>query len=253
MIRDGGGLVETGIRSETSLCEVESIKCRYIWNGLVAPCVVAYYLWGGFGGGVGWTEAPVTPAGLFFDRWGDLLVQLEQPTSSSRSSAGPRRLRRFSIFRFSSEPPHTCLVPSALGRGLFRLVSLARATRGTRQTRPVGHGEIGCHGSPRDGACQPAGPQVLTGIALRQTLTVTDQSACNQPYLSPAPRLQLDVTSSRQSTSSPVIWHTSRLCQSKEYAWNLPLQLCPCPCLALVLHHPSPKRRRPDCLTARLP
>lgn len=68
----------------------------YIWNALVARCMSVLDF-------QGWTSS-LNPSGSFFDRWGDLVVQLELDVNNlSASSALPRRyliltFRCFSIF-----------------------------------------------------------------------------------------------------------------------------------------------------------
>lgn len=138
----------------------------------------------------------------------------------------------FQHFRFSSEGS-ACLVPSALGCGLFRPVFLARATRNTRQTRPAGHGEIACHGSPRSclahaapapGAhtCSARVPDWQTGrqmflpaisLTCRPEVPAFDSPSWGFNWMSQAVGNLLRLQS----------FGTPRLCQSKEYAWNLPL------------------------------
>lgn len=137
------------------------------------------------------------------------------------------------VSAFSSERS-TCHDPSALASGILPCVFLPRATnttRQSRQTRPSGHGEIAAGGTThRDLSVSWPTPSSGRQICL--------MSACSQPYLMPealtlTARPDASIGCHKRSAIYFVSSHgTPRLCQSKEYAWNLPLQPCPCHCIA---------------------
>lgn len=165
------------------------------------------------------------------------MVQLEvDVNTSSAISIAPTLfdIGLSGVSAFSSERP-TCHALSPGKRLPSVCVFLAGATNATRQTRRAGHGEIAPGGTTPRSVC----------LVAHTFLGQTDASAVCLPSALPgAPRF-LTLTARpgasigchKRSSIYFVSSHgTPRLCQSKEYAWNLPLQLCPCPA------SPSPQR-----------
>lgn len=137
------------------------------------------------------------------------------------------------VSAFSSERS-TCHDPSALASGILPCVCtcLVRPIPHDRPDRPD---RLATEKSPLAAPHRDLAVSWSTPSSGRQICLM---SACGQPYLMPealtlTARPDASIGCHKRSAIYFVSSHgTPRLCQSKEYAWNLPLQPCPGHCIA---------------------